>query len=317
MERADDGLPLRNGQIPSPVEALDATFGSASDNPSSDPLATHLPSRPDPHGDLKRHLACSRDAVAPLHVSDYLAGRPSRQSGIASTHRADQQRYHRERARSRGHEALTPGLDVELTLLPVVHNRDGRWALVPGAFVTTSAEVLYSPSYSLVEKHLWTYLLNNRCFKTFQASGQVVVHSVRLGDVAASAGVSSKAISRALARLVAKGRLSRVRRGNGKTNVYTLATFESGASVYPAGHPRSARKRLETLVARATQDRRSVEARFVQTTLGFAIDGLSAEDLLGRLWRRLDRLADGTSDPCPRHAHAHNDDPHAASDDAR
>ena len=162
--------------------------------------------------------------------------------------------------------------------------------------------MLYSPSYSLVEKHLWTYLLNNRCFKTFQDSGQVVVRSVRLGDVAASAGVSDKAVSRALARLVAKGRLSRVRRGNGKTNVYTLATFESGASVYPAGHPRSARKRIETLVARATADRRSLEARFVQTTLGFSIDGLSAEDLLGRLWRRLDRLASDPLQSCPRHA---------------
>ena len=122
------------------MEAFDPIPGSASDAFSPEPLATRPPGRPDPHGDLKRHLAQSRDAVSPLHIAEYLAARPARQSGIASTHRADQQRYHRERARSRGTEALTPGLDAELTLLPVVHNRDGRWALVPGAFVSTSAE---------------------------------------------------------------------------------------------------------------------------------------------------------------------------------
>ena len=281
----------------------DAGSGSSVYDSHDEPLATPSPDAPDPHGDRARHLALSAEATPPLHVEAILAERPTRQSRIASTDPAAQQQYHRDRFRSRGHEALTPGADLDLSILPIVRRREGRFEFAPRAFCTTSAEVFYSPSYSLIEKHLWAYLLNHRCFETFRRTGEIIVQSVRLTDVAATAGVSPSTVSRAVARLVAKRRLTRKRRGLGKTNVYILAPFESGASVYPTGHPRSARKRVESLVRKALGDRRSAEALLLQTALGFSLDGHDEASLLPLLWRRLDRAVESLA-PAPGCPHA-------------
>ena len=273
----------------------------AGEGPGDDhdePLATPPDARPDPHGYRARFLKQSREAVPPLHVADYLADRPDRCSGL--TDPDDVRLYHRDRRASRGHEALTPGLDVDVTVLPVVHHRDGRWRFAPGAFATTSTEVLCSPSYSLAEKHAWTYLLNHRRPDVFAKTGRVVVDSVRLADIAATGPMSYSTACRAVARLDAKGKLTKRRRGLCKTTVYVLHTEESGASVYPAGHARSARKRIETLVTKALADGRSAEALLLQTTLGFPLHGHTPDTLLALIWRRLDRLVDAQLAPSPR-----------------
>lgn len=271
-----------------------------SDLDLDDPLAAPAPDVPDPHGDRARHLRLSREATPPLYVDAVLAERPPRQSGVPSDDPAAQQRYHRDRFRTRGHEALTPGADLDVLVLPVVRQRGSRWGFAPGAFATTTAEVLYSPSYSLIEKHVWAYLLNHRCFETFHRTGEIVVDSVRQADVAATANVSPSTVSRAIARLIAKRRITRKRRGHGLPNVYVLSPYESGASVYPTGHARSARKRVEALTRKALDDRRSHEALLLQARLGFSLDGHTADTLLALLWRRLDRASDAFASPCPR-----------------
>ena len=276
-------------------------LGSATSHPNTPDHDEHLAAppcdRPDPHGHRARFLERSRRAVPPLHVADYLADRPGRCSGLSDPD--DVRAYHRTRRKTRGHEALTPGLDVAVAVLPLVHHRDGAWRFAPGAFATTSAEVLYSPSFSLAEKHAWAYLLNHRRLDLFRRTGRLVVDSVRLADVAATGPMSYSTACRAVARLEAKGKLTKRRRGLGKTTVYTLHPEESGAAVYPAGHARSARKRVEALVRKAFDDAQSPEALLLQTALGFPLCGHTSDSLLATLWRRLDRLVDDhRAPPC-------------------
>ena len=270
--------------------------GSGSSPEPDEPLATPG-DRPDPHGHRARFLKRSRKAVPPLYVADYLADRPDRCSGLTDPDALRE--YHRARQKTRGHEALTPGLDCVVALLPVVHRHDGRWRFAPGAFAMTSTEILCSPSYSLAEKHAWTYLLNHRRPDVFAKTGQIVVDSVRLADIAATGPISYSTAGRATARLEAKGKLTKRRRGHGQTTVYTLHTEESGASVYPAGHARSARRRIEAFVAKALGDRRSAEALFLETTLGFRLHGHTPDSLLSLIWRRLDHLVEAQLAPLP------------------
>lgn len=235
------------------------------------------------------HLDLSRQAVQPLFVSDLLQARPARQSGISSSDRAAQRQHRRDRVRTRGTEALTPGLDADVVLLPIVVLEGGTYAFRNGGFAVTSAEMLFSSSFSLAEKYVWTYLLNCRRLSHFKLRGEVLVDSVDMDDVAASGGISRDSVSLAVQRLEAKRCLSVVVRGNGRTNAYRLHTVESGASTYPTGHPRSARKRLEALLRRACEDGRSREATAAASVLGFSLARRQLEDLLGTVWRRLDR----------------------------
>ena len=239
-----------------------------------------------------RYLEQSREAVQPLFVSDLLSTRPARQSGISSSNRAAQRQHRRDRVRSRGTEALTPGLDADVVLLSVVTSDGSTYRFRDGAFAVTSAEILFSSSYSLAEKYVWTYLLNCRRLTHFKLLGEVLVDSVDMDDVAASGGISRDSVSLAVQRLEAKRRLSVVVRGNGRTNAYRLHTVESGASTYPTGHPRSARKRLEALLRRACEDGRSREATAATAVLGFSLARRQLDDLLGTVWRRLDRALD-------------------------
>lgn len=276
-----------------------------------DPLVASGPNPPDPHGHRAAHLARSADAVGPAEIDDYLAARPPRRSGLS--YRADVREYHRDRARTRGHEALTPGADLLVPLLPLSRAAGGRHALAPGHFATTSAEILYSASYGPVEKYVWTYLFDHRCFKTFERTGVAVVTTVRQPDLAACAGVCTGTIAEAIHKLIAKGRLTRKLRGQGLPPHYTLAPIESGASVYPAGHNRSARKRLLALLKCAVQRPDGDAARTLAEALGLPLGDLRRRDLATLLWRRLARAAQDAvcsasgPGPCP-HA-VDSDDP--------
>ena len=262
----------------------------------------------------RAHLDESARAVGPIDLPAYLDARPPRQSGLSD--RAEIRAYHRRRTQSRGHEALTPGADLLVTLLPLVQRQpDGHHRLAPGHFATTSAEILYSASYDPVEKYVWTYLFDHRDYDTFRTTGRAVVTTVRRADLAACAGVCEGTVAGAIHGLMAKGRLTRKLRGQGRPAVYTLAALESGASVYPAGHNRSARRRLLALLRRAAGDPSGAEARAIADVLGLPLADLARRDLAGLLFRRLARAAEDARgpfepcEPCPQPVDGSDPDP--------
>ena len=263
----------------------------------------------------RTHLGESARAVGPLDLPAYLDARPPRRSGLSD--RAEIREYHRRRAQTRGHEALTPGADLLVTLLSLARPQpDGHHRLTPGHFATTSAEILYSPSYGPVEKYVWTYLFDHRDYDAFRTSGLAVVSTVRRTDLAACAGVCEGTIAEAIHGLMAKGRLTRKLRGQGRPAVYTLPALESGASVYPAGHNRSARRRLLALLRRAADDPSGSEAHALAETLGLPLADLQRRDLAGLLFRRLARATEtalstaaGARNGCPHPVDSPDSDP--------
>jgi hypothetical protein len=211
-------------------------------------------------------LLLSHQAMPAANASASLKRRNQdcpRQSGLPTP--TDRSLYHQNRFNSRGTEALTPGANVRVDLLPLYRKQDGRYHLTPRAFATTTNEMLYSPSFSACEAYAFTYLLNHIDYKHLNESGYLRVSTVRLSDLAACKAWSVSKASRVVHSLQHKGKLRIHRMGHMKPNTYHLSMYETGAATYPAGHPGSARARIQSRI-NDTQNRRVSPATRQATT---------------------------------------------------
>ena len=230
---------------------------------------------------FERFRERSTGAVAPADVPAYREHRaehwPSA-SGYSFGQQAQRNAYHHQRAKSRGHEALTPGEDTPVPLLdvrryhatgtrkekigsyttpvyaPEASGGEGafrytvptRWA--PGQFTMKPAFATHSNSLSTSEHAVLDVLWACKDHRAWHEQGKAVVKCIDQSALGAKVNLSRSQVSRVTTSLMKKGFLDKTGGGNGETCRYYLACIERGGWTYRALDPCSARARVQKLL---------------------------------------------------------------------
>ena len=254
---------------------MDSTEKNTPAVPEKEPFQDHVSLL------FERFQNRSTGAIAPSDVPAYRRERaehwPSA-SGFSFEQQVQRNAYHHQRAKTRGHEALTPGANTPVPLLDVrrfhrtgtrkekigsytlpvyvpeasggkgavVYTVPTRWA--PGQFDIKPSFVTHPNSLSTSEHAVLDVLWARKDHRAWHEQGKAVVKRIDQSALGAKINLSRSQVSRVTTSLMKKGFLDKTGGGNGETCRYYLACIEKGGWTYRALDPCSARSRVQKLL---------------------------------------------------------------------